>query len=130
MRNQYEMNQSLKNGLIGVPTGKTIFGSTILIYGYGGIGKQLNQKLLSLGAKTIVVTRHIPLEFTNNNENNIFISPDNLDQYLSECDVVAMCTTQNPSTIGLVDRLFLQKMKKGSYLINVTRVISNIIILF
>lgn len=125
MRNQSGMNHSLNIGNIGVPTGKTISGSRFLIFGYGGIGKQLNSKLLALGASTRIISRSANhTEFNQLHDNSLcqMGSPDMLEPYLSESDVVALCTTQNQHTVGLVDRSFLAKMKKGSFLINVTRV--------
>lgn len=35
MRKQHEMQSSLKNKIVGCPTGRTISGSNFLIYGYG-----------------------------------------------------------------------------------------------
>jgi phosphoglycerate dehydrogenase-like enzyme len=35
MRDQHEMNYSLKKQIVGCPTGRTISGSKFLIYGYG-----------------------------------------------------------------------------------------------
>lgn len=125
MRNQSGMNHSLNVGNIGVPTGKTIFGSRFLIYGFGGIGKQLNSKLLALGASTRIISRSADYHEFNRLHGNAQCqmgSPDYLGQYLSESDVVALCTIQNQSTVGLVDKTFLAQMKKGSLLINVTRV--------
>jgi phosphoglycerate dehydrogenase-like enzyme len=125
MRNQSEMNHSLHNGNIGVPTGKTIFGSSFLIYGYGGIGQQLNSKLLSLGASTRIISRSGNVTEFNQLYGTAQCqmgSPERLSDYLAESDVVALCTTQNPDTIGLVNQSFLSQMKKGAYLVNVTRV--------
>lgn len=128
MRNHSGMIHSLQNGNIGVPTGKTISGSMFLIYGYGGIGSQLNSKLLSLGASTRIISRTANVEEFNRAHAAAFAdrcqmgSPERLGDYLAMSDVVALCTTQNQHTIGLVNKSFLSQMKKGSFLINVTRV--------
>jgi phosphoglycerate dehydrogenase-like enzyme len=126
------MIHSLQNGNIGVPTGKTISGSMFLIYGYGGIGSQLNSKLLSLGASTRIISRtanvnefnhiHATKENSSSLERCQMGSPERLSEYLAMSDVVALCTTQNQHTVGLVNKSFLSQMKKGSYLVNVTRV--------
>jgi phosphoglycerate dehydrogenase-like enzyme len=130
MRNHYGMTHSLQNGNIGVPTGKTISGSMFLIYGYGGIGSQLNSKLLSLGASTRIISRTANVDEFNRThradpsyfERCQMGYPDKLSEYLAMSDVVALCTTQNQHTVGLVNKTFLSQMKKGSYLVNVTRV--------
>jgi lactate dehydrogenase-like 2-hydroxyacid dehydrogenase len=130
MRNQSQMNHSLHNGNIGVPTGKTIFGSSFLIYGYGGIGQQLNSKLLSLGASTRIISRSANVSEFNRLHGTTRCemgSPERLSDYLAQSDVVALCTTQNQHTIGLVNQSFLSLMKKGAYLINVTRVSASLL---
>jgi phosphoglycerate dehydrogenase-like enzyme len=45
LRNQKEMENSLLKGRLGFPTGKTIYNSNILIYGFGGMGKNLLKRL-------------------------------------------------------------------------------------
>ena len=42
------MQQSLKLGLLGTPTGKTLYRSNVLIYGFGDLGKTLASRFSHL----------------------------------------------------------------------------------
>ena len=41
LRQQKIMEQSIKQERLGVPIGETLFGKTVLIYGFGNIAKEL-----------------------------------------------------------------------------------------
>jgi phosphoglycerate dehydrogenase-like enzyme len=125
LRNQKQMQVSLTQGLIGCPTGRTLFGSRILIYGFGGIGQQLAKRLSSFDAEVVAVTRTLPptgsslpcQEFVRE-LGDIAAFP----RLASSADVVFICCTQNPSTVGLVDESFISHLKEGAVIVNVARV--------
>ena len=96
-------------------------GKTACIVGAGGIGQQLGRLCAALGMRVIGTRRHpapdqtLPLGFTE------IGGADDLDRFLRDSDVVAICCQWTPQT----DRLFNQDrfaaMKPGSILVNVAR---------
>lgn len=55
LRNLFELNRSVSMGRLGTPTGRTLYKSNILIYGYGNIGKDLIKRLISFEPNHIYV---------------------------------------------------------------------------
>ena len=45
LRDVHGMRQSLLSGGLGTPTGRTLFGATVLIYGFGDLGRCLSTRL-------------------------------------------------------------------------------------
>eukprot|EP01038_Epipyxis_sp_PR26KG_P008169 gene8169-11054_t len=58
LRDQHGMKESILTGKLGLPTGRTLFGSTVCIYGYGGIGRQLHDRLKAFTKDIIIVKRN------------------------------------------------------------------------
>lgn len=119
-RNVHEMNQSLLTGRLGVPTGRTLLGSNALIYGYGGIGTQLARRLAAFGTVVDVVTRS-PAKVVLEPHLNRVAGIEQFCELARDADIVYMCCTQNPNTLGVVNKEFLDAMKEDSFLVNVSR---------
>lgn len=60
LRDQKAMHHSLLTGRIGCPTGRSLYGSTALIYGFGGIGQQVAKRLSAFDMRVSAVTRTLP----------------------------------------------------------------------
>lgn len=122
-RNPSEMAESIKVGMVGRPLGRTLIGSTALIYGYGGIAKQLLKRLLPFELRRICIVQRI-LNPPNESlpDNVIFGDVSNFTEFAATADVVYLCCNQNTETMGMVDKGFLSAMKQRSVLINVARV--------
>ena len=128
LRDTYAMNISLKSGGLGDPIGRTLFKSTAIIYGYGGIGKQLKQRLLGFDMNIIIISRSMEQKLNENNtekERNItYIHPDEMATTpgVKEADLVYICCSQNKDNIGLVNKQFIELLKPGVLVVNVARV--------
>lgn len=137
LRDQKAMIQSVLTGKLGQPTGRTLFHSNVLIYGYGGIGKQLVRRLSSFDVH-ITVIKKTPKNISYTTADNSSGSNDDSfelsDPYIDETgyesdffqlaknvDVVFLCCSQNISNTGMVDKAFLAAMKKDSIIVNVAR---------
>ena len=87
-------------------------GATVLILGYGSIGRAVAERLAPFGAHTVGIARHAradaePLEA--------------LPRLLPVADVVVVLTPLTLETKGIVDARFLAQMKEDALLINAAR---------
>ena len=80
-------------------------GKTILIVGYGRIGRRVGEIARALGMKVLTAGRDRTA----------------LNEYLKEADIVTLHCPLTEDNIGLVDRNFLARMKSSAFLINAAR---------
>ena len=90
-------------------TGKELKGSTIGVIGYGAIGKELVRVTRALGMRVLI---HDPYQK---------VDQVGLDELLRESDYVVPLAVATAETENLMNARAFGKMKKGSYLINVSR---------
>lgn len=127
-RNPFAMNESIRSGKLGTPTGKTLLKSTIMIYGFGGMGKCLLERLLPFKIDRIfIVVRNLE-RFSSLNDASVtskvqFISETSVSLYSSKVDILFLCCSQNPGNIGMVNSSFIATLKQGCFLVNVARVL-------
>jgi phosphoglycerate dehydrogenase-like enzyme len=124
LRNQPELDRSLRTGIIGYPTGRTLYKSTALIYGYGGIGQQLSKRLAAFDARIYAVTRTLPdlgESLPCQDYLDVLEGTDMYKNLARDVDIVFICCSQNASNIGLVDRQFIAALKPGAVIVNVAR---------
>lgn len=124
LRNQSQLDHSLRNGIIGYPTGRTLYKSTALIYGYGGIGQQLSKRLSAFDARVYAVTRTLPdlgQSLPCQDYLDVLERTDMYKTLARDADIVFICCSQNASNIGLVDKEFIAALKPGAVIINVAR---------
>lgn len=90
-------------------------GKVLGIVGYGHIGSQLSVLAESLGLKVQYydIIKKLPLGNAS--------SCESLDQLLESSDFVSFHVPETPQTQMMMKKEQLQKMKKGSYLINASR---------
>jgi len=97
---------------------KDIFESTILIVGFGDIGKHVALKTKALGMKTIVIKR-------TKIEKPIYVdklgTTKDLKNYIPEADYICLTLPLTPETINIFDKECFSLMKKDSYFINIAR---------
>ena len=89
--------------------GKELKGSTIGVIGYGAIGKEVVRIAKALGMRVLI---HDPYQK---------VEQVALDTLLAESDYVVPLAVASAETENLIGRDALAKMKKGAYLINVSR---------
>jgi phosphoglycerate dehydrogenase-like enzyme len=118
LKNFKKSQESFLNRQIGYPLGDVILGKKFLILGYGNVGKAVVNILKKFPVEIIVARRTIK----NNSENNVkFVTFNNLSDILPEIDFLIVAITLNSETKDFVDEKIINKMDKGSFLINVSR---------
>ena len=135
LRKQYEMNQSLMKGHIGVPTGRTLYQSNVMIYGFGNIGHELLNRLVAFQLKNIfVIHRSKNLNTTdivNSSQSDDISTTTNIeygthdekfDDFAQQTDIIFLCCSQNKENIGFVNKTLISKLKPNCIIINVARV--------
>src|SRR5262245_61237573 len=98
-----------------------IEGKTALAVGAGGIGLEVGRLCAALGMR-VVGTRRRPSAAAQLPPGFVSIGgPDELDGFLAESDVVAICCQWTPETDRLFNAERFARMKAGSVLVNVAR---------
>lgn len=87
-------------------------GATVLIVGYGSIGRAVEQRLRPFGAKFLRVARH---------EREGVRPVADLPALLPQADVVVILLPLTNETQQFVDRQFLTLMRPGALLVNASR---------
>lgn len=85
---------------------------TVLIVGYGSIGRALEARLRPFGVRVVRLARRARA--------GVF-GVGSLLELLPEADVVVLLLPLTPETRGLVDERFLSRMRPGAWLINAGR---------
>jgi phosphoglycerate dehydrogenase-like enzyme len=91
---------------------RSLADKTVLLIGYGNVGKAAEKRLLGFGCKVIPVAR------TARDHVHAISELPNL---IPTADVVMLIVPNNPGTMNLVDAKFLASMKDDSVLVNVAR---------
>jgi phosphoglycerate dehydrogenase-like enzyme len=91
---------------------RSLADKTVLLIGYGNVGKAAEKRLLGFGCKVIPVAR------TARDHVHAISELPNL---IHTADVVMLIVPNNPGTMNLVDAKFLASMKDDSVLVNVAR---------
>ena len=90
--------------------GKELKGSTIGVIGYGAIGKEVVRIAEALGMKALINDPYV---------SNVKTVP--LEKLLAESDFVVPLAVATAETENLISEKSLSSMKRGAYLINVSR---------
>jgi phosphoglycerate dehydrogenase-like enzyme len=96
-------------------------GKTVCVVGAGGIGLEVGRLCAALGFRVLGTRRHrrpdqpLPPGFTEVG------GAEDLDRFLPDSDVVAICCQWTPETTRLFNKDRFAAMKKGSILVNVAR---------
>ena len=90
---------------------------TLLILGYGGIGKEVAKLGKAFGMNVVGIRRNPqPCEFADE-----VLTMDRLEEYLPVTDFVVLALPNSEGTDDLVDKYFLEKLNNLAMLINVGR---------
>ena len=128
LRRFNELQNSLRSRVIGYPTGRTLQGTTVVVYGFGGIGRELSPLLKAFGTKVIVIVRdksqwsekEIQILKADYKFDEMYSSSD-WSSIAKSVDLIFLCCTLNPSSRNLVNNVFLSHTKPGLVLVNVSR---------
>ena len=87
-------------------------GKSVLIVGYGSIGRSVASRLRPFGVRIVCVARRARPGVDD---------PSALPKHLPNADIVILLVPLSPSTERIVDSRFLARMKPGALLINASR---------
>lgn len=86
---------------------------TLGLIGFGGIGKEIAKRAVPFGMEVLYYCRHPKNEFGAHYAE--------LDELLEKSDYVSINVPLNESTVNMIDKKALSKMKDGAILINTAR---------
>ncbi|MEI6361657.1 MAG: 2-hydroxyacid dehydrogenase [Actinomycetes bacterium] len=86
--------------------------SRVVIIGAGGVGESIRRRLVPFEVDVVVVGR---------TSREGVHGRDELDSLLPGADIVILAVPLGPDTTGMVDDVFLRRMKAGALLVNVAR---------
>tara|TARA_Y100000768_G_scaffold262563_1_gene200181 strand:- start:263 stop:1183 length:921 start_codon:yes stop_codon:yes gene_type:complete len=95
--------------------GHEIENKTIGIVGYGNTGKSLAKKLSGFNVKEIIF-----YDIVKKTKDSI-AKQVSIEQLQNKSDILSIHTPQNKSSIGLINKTFIKRMKKPFWLINTAR---------
>lgn len=90
---------------------------TLGMVGFGRIGKQMHRVITALRMRCLVHDPYVSDEVFQKHG----ATPVALDELLSRSDVVSIHVDDRRDNFGMVNRCFLQSMKRGALLINTSR---------
>ncbi len=97
--------------------GMEITGKQLGLIGAGNIGSIVAQKALGLG---LHVSAYDPF-LTEERADQLGVTKLELDELLTRSDIISLHVPKTPDTTNIIDATALNKMKKGSMLINCAR---------
>lgn len=100
------------------PHPRELFGSTLVVVGYGAIGRELGRRVRALGMKVIGVKRD-PTRGAEHADR--VVAAENLEQALGEGDFVVLSAPVTPATQRLFGQRQFSAMKASAYFINIAR---------
>jgi phosphoglycerate dehydrogenase-like enzyme len=93
-------------------------GETVLIVGFGAVGRAVAERLRAFGMRVWAVTRSGKADPAL--AERVFL-PEHLDAALAEADYVVLAAPETPETHHLLGAPQLAKMKPTAFLVNVAR---------
>jgi phosphoglycerate dehydrogenase-like enzyme len=120
-RNFRGMAESFANRSIGQPLGTTLMGKTVGIVGLGGIGKALAKRLRAFDVRLIGVKRDNPGRAATDLGLDWAGGSQDLERLLGLSDFVVLCLPLSTESRSLMNEKTFASMRKGSFLINLSR---------
>lgn len=115
------MALSLASRQTGTPQGRALSGKTVGLIGLGGIGRALARKLMPFGVRLMGIKRHDPQKAKEELGLEWAGTPAEMDVLLGQSDYVVLCLPLTPSNRHMIGRQAFNAMKRGSFLINLSR---------
>ncbi len=98
-------------------SGVGLRGKTVGLVGFGAIGREVATRLKAFGCRIVVADPCVGSDCADTYAAQLVP----LEELLASSDFVSLHASLNSSTLGLVDRTFLGKMKQGAFLVNTAR---------
>ena len=97
-----------------------LWGKTLVILGYGNIGRELARMAKSFGMKIIGIKRSEP-SVPYDEYADLLVSFENIEKVLPEADFLVILTPLTQETKGMIDESKLKLLKRSAFLINLGR---------
>ncbi|MEM0098370.1 MAG: 2-hydroxyacid dehydrogenase [Thermoplasmata archaeon] len=109
-------DEEMKKGIFNSSPTRLLYGKTIGIIGYGGIGKRVAKIAKAFDMKVIAIGRNTP-------DSNVdeYYSLENIEKLVKASDFVLLSIPLTKFTENLINKKILEIMKKNAILINVAR---------
>ncbi|MCG1666763.1 MAG: 2-hydroxyacid dehydrogenase [Thermoplasmata archaeon] len=109
-------DEEMKKGIFNSLPTRLLYGKTIGIIGYGGIGKRVAKIAKAFDMKVIAIGRNTP-------DSNVdeYYSLENIEKLVKASDFVLLSIPLTKFTENLINKKILEIMKKNAILINVAR---------
>ena len=120
-RNIRAMAKSMANGKMGEPQGISLQGRTVGIIGLGGIGKALIKRLKTFDVRIIGIKRNNISTARKELDVEWVGTPDELNILLQDADYVILSLPLTSESKHIINSDTIAYMKKGSFLINLSR---------
>lgn len=102
--------------------GRGLLGSTMGILGLGSVGLEVAQRATAFGIHVLALAKPNRSADAQARALELGIEmAESLGELLPACDIVSLHVPSCPDTVGMVDREFLARMKRGSILLNTSR---------
>lgn len=112
-----EAVEAVRQGMWPRYAGVSLEGKTIGILGLGAIGKQLARRLSGFDCTILAYDPYADKSFAQRHQ----VELASMDDVIANSDFISLHLPLLPETHNLVDVAFLNKMKKGAFLINTSR---------
>lgn len=96
----------------------SLYGATVVIIGFGDIGRQFGRRMKAMGAHVIGIRRRSIVVPPEADEMGTM---ERIDEYLSRADVVASSLPDTAETYHLYTKDRFAAMKQGAYFLNIGR---------
>lgn len=121
-RGWHEAEKNVHNGVMYSPLGCELAGKTLGLVGFGATGRQLSQRAKAFGMRVIAVDkRKVSAAEKRKFGVSRVLPTESLDELLQESDYVSVHLHLTPETRHIINAQRLVAMKRGSFLINVSR---------
>jgi phosphoglycerate dehydrogenase-like enzyme len=121
LRDFKSMTKNLKDRKMGEPLGKTLMGRTVGIVGLGSIGRALVRKLSTFDVRLIGIKQRNPEEAVQKLGLDWAGGPEDLPILLEQSDFIVLCLPLTEKSNQMINGGAFNSMKRGSYLINLSR---------
>ena len=120
-KQQWLSRQSVKQRKTGLPKTVSVKGKTLGLVGLGNTGEALAKLAVPFGLRVIAVKRSADPDLARTLGLGWLGTMERLPELLAESHFVSLHLPQTPDTVDLIASKELQQMRRGAYLINISR---------
>ncbi|PYB68232.1 2-hydroxyacid dehydrogenase [Thermoplasma sp. Kam2015] len=113
-KNIIENNSLMKSGTFKQSPTTLLYGKTLGIVGYGGIGRRVAEIGKAFGMKIAAYTR-------SGADDNVDKLTDDVAELFASSDMIVLSIPLTDKTKGMINYKILQKTKKNAFIVNVAR---------